>query len=680
MTDSPPGERTGSAPGLDPVVLDPVPDLDRVPDLLTRAPVGGRDVGGRDVGGRDMGGGAEARAGQHRVGRGRRRHRGRRARYRRLAAGVATALVVLVAMTAWVVVRGVLAKSRLDEARQRIAVLQRQVLSGDFPREAELRSQIEQIRRRATAARALTSDPVWSAFGRLPVAGCPMRSAATLIREVDAAAGTSLPAVADLGPSLDPRVLRQRMTINVRALAAVRRPAERSFNALSALRAAAENVPDCGWAGRVSGIADARAEMIDRSRRLAGALDTVVLAARVGPEMLGGGGVRRYLLIVQNPAESRANGGIIGGFGLLTAEHGRLSIDGISGNGALPGGPTQQRPATGLPVPFAARYGAFWPDRIWANINLTPDYPMAGRLYSAFYRAGTGLDVDGTISLDPTTLSYLLAASRPAVLPDGTSVAAGHLVDLVESRVYGEIMDAAARDRFFAQVGQAVYAAVESGAGDTTKLVTALGRAAREGRLEISSNHAEEQRILSSTALGGALPDAPGPFLGVVTQNATASKLDYWLRRQTTYRMQRQPNGAGLATITIRLTNAAPGGLPAYVRHRQDLKDAAGNLRAQNNLWLSVYTGRGSWLVAARLDGVPIGLAGGSESGHPVLSTYLTVDRGQTRTLEIKVREPVGGPALTVRPQPLPVAERLEVQGLPVVPPWSSQGSSQTQN
>ncbi len=221
---------------------------------------------------------------------------------------------------------------------------------------------------------------------------------------------------------------------------------------------------------------------------------------------------------------------------------------------------------------------------------------------------------------------------------------------------------------------------MESGAGDTTKLVTALGRAAREGRLEISSNHAEEQRILSSTALGGALPDVPGPFLGVVTQNATASKLDYWLRRQTTYRLQRQPNGAGVATITIRLTNAAPDGLPAYVRHRQDLKDAAGNPRAQNNLWLSVYTGRGSWLVGARLDGVPIGLASGSESGRPVLSTYLTVDRGQTRTLEIKVREPVGGPALTVRPQPLPVAERLEVQGLPVVPPWSSQRSSQAQN
>ncbi|MCL9797265.1 DUF4012 domain-containing protein, partial [Frankia sp. AgKG'84/4] len=440
--------------------------------------------------------------------------------------------------------------------------------------------------------------------------------------------------------------------------------------ALDTLRAAAERTPVCGWTGRVSGVDDARAELIHRGATLSGALDNVALAARIGPDMLGAAGRRRYLLVVQNPAESRANGGIIGGYGLLTAENGTLSLDGISGNGSLPGGPTQASSTANLPAPFAARYGSFWPDRVWANANLTPDYPTAGRLYTGLYRAGTGIEVDGTISVDPTTLSYLLAGSRPAVLPGGQVVTANNLVDLVESKVYDQVPTVDGRDRFFAQVGQAVYASVVAG-GDTTRLLTGLAKAAREGRLTVSSNHADEQDELSSTALGGALPTGSGPYLAVVTQNASASKLDYWLRRQTTYRVQRMPGGAGAVTIVIRLTSVAPDHLSDYVRNREDEARPDGNPTGQNNIWLSVYTGRDSLFAGARLDGQPIGLAVGSENGLPVVSTYLPIDRGQTRTLEIKVLEPRAGPALAVRPQPLPVPERLDVQGVLVTSPWS---------
>nr|WP_051054664.1 DUF4012 domain-containing protein [Frankia sp. QA3] len=594
-----------------------------------------------------------------------------------MVGGLAIAFAVIAGLASWVAVRGLMAHSQLDEARARIATLQRQVLAGNVPAEGELRAQVAGIAERARAARSLTGDPVWSAFGRLPWAGCPLRSAAALVRAVDTMAAAGLPAVADLGGDLNPDRLRHQMTINVSALAAARVPAERAAAALSALQAAAEGAETCGWPGRVSGVTDARAEMIDRGRTLSGALDSVALAARIGPDMLGASERRRYLLVVQNPAESRANGGIIGGYGLLTADRGQLSLDGISGNGALPGGATQQTPPIALPGPLAARYGSFWPDRVWANANLTPDYPTAGKFYSHLYRAGTGVEVDGTISVDPTTLSYLLAASRPAVLPDGQVVSAANLVDLVESKVYARIPTTAARDRFFAEVGQAVYAAVESGSGDTAKLLTAMSRAAREGRLNVSSNHADEQDVLSTTALGGALPAGPGPFLAVVTQNATASKLDYWLRRRTSYRVQRLPNGAGAVTIAIQLTNVAPDGLSEYVRkredvrRREDVRGSGGNPQAQNNLWLSVYTGRDSLFAGARLDGQPVGLTSGSEGGLPVVSTYLTVDRGQTRTLELKVLEPQAGPALAIRPQPLPVPERLDVQGVPVTSPWS---------
>ncbi|MEX5631734.1 DUF4012 domain-containing protein [Parafrankia sp. FMc2] len=598
-----------------------------------------------------------------------------RIRGRRLVTVGGAVVVILVAVAAWIAVRGLLARSELEGARAQIAQLQAAVSRGDVPEPSDLRRTMDDIAAATSSARSLTSDPIWSMAGHLPFAGCPLRTSAELATALDGVASGALPSVAELSDQLSPATLRTGTAVNVAALAAARGPAEQARAAVAAFEASARRASPCGALGRRLGVGAAQQEAVATGERLHGVLDTLVLATRLGPDMLGAGGPRRYLLVVQNPSESRANGGIIGGFGVLTADDGQLELDDISGNDALPGTATQTRPAANLSPEFAARYGSFWPARVWANANLTPDYPTAGRLYSALYRAGAGRGVDGTISLDPTTLSYLLAATGPAVLPDGRSVDAGELAELVESRVYAEIADVGARDAFFASVGEAVYQSVVTGggsAGDTADLMRALARATREGRLQVSSNHADEQRVLSSTALGGALLDVPGPFLGVVTQNATASKLDYWMRRRTDYRMQRRPDGSGTATITVTLVNAAPEGLSDYVRNRGDV-DIPGwrNEQAQNRLWLSVYTGRGSALVDAELDGEPVSMAVGAELGRPVLSTYLTVDRGQTRTLRLRVLEPSSGPYLTLRSQPLTFPEHLVIEGLSIQHPWS---------
>ncbi|MCM3926482.1 beta-glucan endohydrolase, partial [Frankia sp. AiPs1] len=82
-----------------------------------------------------------------------------------LVGGLAVAFALIVGLAGWVAVRGLMARSQLDEARTRIVTLQRQVLAGDVPADGELRVQVAGIAERARAARSLTGDPVWSAFG-----------------------------------------------------------------------------------------------------------------------------------------------------------------------------------------------------------------------------------------------------------------------------------------------------------------------------------------------------------------------------------------------------------------------------------------------------------------------------------------------------------------------------------
>jgi hypothetical protein len=120
----------------------------------------------------------------------------------------------------------------------------------------------------------------------------------------------------------------------------------------------------------------------------------------------------------------------------------------------------------------------------------------------------------------------------------------------------------------------------------------------------------------------------------------------------------------------VRLHNAAPPGLPAYVRLRADVGGPPGNPRAQNKLWVSIYTGLGSGFVSARIDGRPMSLSSQLEQGHPVVSTYLALDAGRTRTLTVRFWEPVAGPALALRPQPGVAPEHVTVHGIAVEPPW----------
>ncbi|WP_238428499.1 DUF4012 domain-containing protein [Frankia nepalensis] len=592
---------------------------------------------------------------------------------RRVLLGLACAFVFVLAVAGWLGVRGLLAYQELTRARADIADLQDRLLAGDVPAKAELAAQVDRIAQRTRTARDLTGDPVWSAVGALPGIGCPLKSAHALVAAVERVAGDGLPAMAEAAGLLNPESLRSGTTIVLPALAAGGPPVGRATTAVETFRTALADVDDCGWRGAPLRLGSTRATVAAQTDRLAGSLAGLKLATELGPPMLGAHGeTRRYLLVVQNPAEARANGGIVGGYGLLTARDGVLRLDDISGNGSLPvpreGSALRRDP--GLSPELAERYGSYEPSRVWPNANLTPDYPTVGRFYAGMYAAGTGVEVDGTISVDPTALSYLLAATRPATLPDGQVVTADRLVKLVSSDVYALIDGVQARDEYFADVGKAVYEAVISGDGNTRALLTALGRSAGEGRLLVSSTHADEQRILSTTALGGALPTAPGPFLGVLTQNATGGKLDYWLHRAVGYRMERAKDGSGVATIVIQLFNAAPAGLPEYVRYRLEGGGPPGNPDAVNDTWLSVYTGVDSRLLGAALDGKPIPLTAETEREHTVLSTFVPLARDRPRTLVLRVWEPIGGPELTVRGQPLANPERIAVVGLPTRTPW----------
>jgi Protein of unknown function (DUF4012) len=92
--------------------------------------------------------------------------------------------------------------------------------------------------------------------------------------------------------------------------------------------------------------------------------DDAVAAARLAPAILGGGGTRRYLLTVQNGAESRATGGFIGNWGILTGEGGKVHLDQFEEIALLNPPPGADR-VLNAPDDYVRRYQQFSPTQAW---------------------------------------------------------------------------------------------------------------------------------------------------------------------------------------------------------------------------------------------------------------------------------------------------------------------------
>jgi hypothetical protein len=274
---------------------------------------------------------------------------------------------------------------------------------------------------------------------------------------------------------------------------------------------------------------------------------------------------------------------------------------------------------------------------------MSPHFPYAARIWAAAWREHTGERVDGVFAVDPTTLSRFLRVTGPARMAGGTELTADNVVDLTERASYAMYDDVARRKAFFVEAARAAAGPLITATGDMRRLpalLVALNDAQRDGRLKVWSAHAAEQRLIESRPYSGTLPETPGPFAGLVVNNAAGGKLDYYLDRSLVWEANGCSSGDRPVTVTVTLANRAPvSGLPGYVTLRGDSPPYR-TRPGDNRLLVSYYAGVGATLTGATLDGRPAQLAPGAERGHSVYTLDLELPARSRRTLVLHLLEP----------------------------------------
>lgn len=368
--------------------------------------------------------------------------------------------------------------------------------------------------------------------------------------------------------------------------------------------------------------------------RLATARDDAATAAgavRLATAMLGAGGDRRYFLAVQNPAEARASGGIIGNFGVLVAEKGRLRLERFGRDGDLNAAAAATGAALEGPVEYGRRYARFGPERVWQNVTMSPHFPSVAEVIEDLYRRQGGGEVDGVVSVDPAGLAALLELTGPVDVPGWPEpLTAANAAPVLLHEQYLRFGNQE-RVQFLGDATEAVWGRLAG--GDLPPLAAvarALSPAVAARHIVLHSVDRGEQRLLERLGAAGALPTGPGDSFGLVTQNAAANKVDWFLRRSLSYDARFDPGTGEVAAVaTVELENGAPSsGLPAYV-----LGGPGGGPfpPGTNRAYLSVYTPLRA--RAATAGGRPLALEVDREQGRNVYSAYVTVPPGDSLTL-----------------------------------------------
>jgi hypothetical protein len=566
-------------------------------------------------------------------------------------------LAVVVAI--WLAIRSIQATGRLIDLREDIAQVRDDLVNGKDPT-----ADLHQAEADARAAQHDTHDPVWGLTSWIP----PVHTIQGIASASNELANGALPSLVDLGTTIEPSRLRVRP--NTIALAPLRNAVPALTEAAKALRQARDEVAglSAGW-GLVGSV---RSEVLDELTSFAGSIDDARRFAIAAPSMLGGNGLRRYFVAIENNAESRATGGLVAGYSIVTADHGTLHVVSRGNDSQLANFITpRQIPVAALDREYLDMYGNYLPAQRWITSNLSPNFPDAAYLWAHLWQAQHGQRIDGVFGVDPFALQNIVGAVGSVTVPGYQGVYGGtNLASYLESKEYVDFAGSSsraqqARKDFISKVAHQVIKKMLSGSGSPSAITAALGRSAGAGHLALWSSRPAEQAEISGTPLAGELPDSSAPFAAVHFDSATSSKLDYYLLRSLSYRAGSCGGSTRTSTITVKLDNDAPlHGLPAYVRLRGD-RDFGRVLKPervpQNRLFMFIHATGGAALVGATLDGRPVQMSEGVERHHAVFGLEITLDPQVVRTVQLHLVEPTAAGPATTQVQPMAIGQKTSL-------------------
>ncbi|HZP14573.1 MAG TPA: DUF4012 domain-containing protein [Nocardioides sp.] len=538
-----------------------------------------------------------------------------------------------------------MARADSNYLRDNIATLKSDLAAGDTAAAAHL---VAAMQSKAAAAHDRTSGPAWWIGAKLGYLGRPFAAERAQSALLDEVAHSALPAVLRAGEALNPTTLRTgRDQIDLTKLQAAVPVLQAAQTATDAVARRSMSLPGTSW---LSFVNHDRTTLVTDLATLRSRVTDLLTASRLLPAALGETGTRRYFVAFETDSEARGIGGLPGAYAILQARNGQVSFTRFGSDVDL----SHARSHVNLGRAFADHYGAqYAPQQVFYNSDASPNFPYAARIWMGMWQDRFHQRLDGAIATDPAALSALLGAVGPVRLSDGSLIGSGNAVEFFENSIYQVFAgNNNARKTYLVDASKAVARKVlGASSGDLVATASAMRSAVSQGRLLAYTSDPTIESTLRATPLGGVLPQTTRPFLGVVINNSSGTKLDYYLDRSVTY--TRASCTSRDVTVGVTLHNTAPNhGLAPIVLGRGPGVAPPEPHIGEEGLVLSVFGTQGSQVRTVSVNGHTGFFESGTELGHPVTSVHLNINSGQTITTTFNVADPPATGPLLVHTQP----------------------------
>lgn len=545
---------------------------------------------------------------------------------RRLLLALLLVFVALALWTGWTLWR---VSADLRDARSDAMALRDALADGEA---RQARGALEDLRSSVDGARAGSDGVVFSALSVLPGVGDDVEGVQRVSRALDTLSDDGLPPLVSAAEDIQAGAfLPNGGSIDVAAVQAAQRPVAQ---ARSAFESAADTLDGADTEGFVGQLAVAYDDLESQVDDASGALDAAEIATQLLPGMLGADGERRWIALFQTPAELRTTGGLPGAAALISADGGQIDMRRQSASL-----PMTQTPVLPLTKEEKFLYDGDKLGTFYQDANFIPHWPRVSELIAAHWQRNFDQEVDGVVSFDPVLLSYLLEATGPVTVGERT-VSADNAVDLLLHDIYQEV-GPEQQDAFFAEVARGVFDQLASGAGDPQIMLEALARGVRERRLFVASFDDAEQEQLTGRRIAGEVEPEDGPTqLGIYLNDATMSKLTYFLDYEVTD-LQVESCQGDEATLTgaLELSSRIP---PRGEGLSDSVLGASGDFLKVGHQLIQVelHSPQGGTVTKVTVDGEKRPAVPGDLYGHGVVQTFADVTPGGEHVVDFTMTAP----------------------------------------
>jgi hypothetical protein len=293
---------------------------------------------------------------------------------------------------------------------------------------------------------------------------------------------------------------------------------------------------------------------------------------------------KKWLIIFQNPAESRATGGLLGFYAIADVGNDEIIIADFKPNDDLP---TFYPTNISHPEDYKNLYGES-ASSIWLNDNISPHFPYAADVWIDKFSRYLGYEIEGVITIDPIVVARYMKKKNVSFMVNNEKISGRNFVDMTLYEAYIRFDERDnERIEFLSEITKSLFENISFNDLISPSTFLLLNTARDEGRVQIYAKDPNLRKALFNLKLFRDLSDNQEAVF-ITFNNLGENKLDYFIKTELLSCTDRENPRISQHLISIKSEVEPDRYLPGYMNRRGDIV-LGEQINNSNRLLVGIY-------------------------------------------------------------------------------------------